>query len=193
MIKRLQKLSDEQLVERAKKGERAALEALCDRYLPRIYNRLRALLPPEAVEDVTQEVMVALVRGLRRYREESTFRTWISAIARYKVADYYRSRERQPETVTFIEGFHNFEANAAWEERALVRIVLRRLPADYQEVLLLRFAEGLLFRQIGEALDISTEAARSRYRRAVAAMAEELEGYLGQSSPSEIPEAIAET
>jgi DNA-directed RNA polymerase specialized sigma24 family protein len=50
----------------------------------------------------------------------------------------------------------------------------------------------LLFRQIGDALNISTEAARSRYRRAVAAMAEELEGYLEQVPASEISEPLAE-
>ena len=65
-------------------------------------------------------------------------------------------------------------AENGWEERAMVRIALRRLPAHYREVLLLRFAEDLPFAEVADALDISLEAAKSRYRRAVAALAAEM-------------------
>ena len=136
---------------------------------------MRALLPPDAVEDVTQEVFLAAMKGIRRYRGRSSFRTWIAGIARHKVADYYRARNRQPETTPLDGETNDPAAHAAWEERALVRITLRRLPVHYQEVLLLRFAEGLPFAQIGSTLGISLEAAKSRYRRAVAALAEEMD------------------
>ncbi|MGD1993757.1 MAG: sigma-70 family RNA polymerase sigma factor [Anaerolineae bacterium] len=158
----------------AQDGDRAAFETLCDRYLPIVYNRLRALLPVDVVEDVAQEVFIAVLRGLERFEGRSSFRTWVSAICRYKSVDYYRESERQPSTVP-LEAAPNHQAQMAeWEERTLVRIALRRLPAHYQEILLLRFADGLLFRQIAEELDISLEAAKSRYRRAAAAAAEEL-------------------
>jgi RNA polymerase sigma-70 factor (ECF subfamily) len=168
------KADDERLVEMAQAGDRVAIEVLCDRYLPIVYNRLRALLPIEVVEDVAQEVFIAMVRGLDRFKGKSSFRTWISSICRFKSVDYYRKRERQPSTVP-LDAAPNYQADMAeWEERTLVRIALRRLPAHYQEILLLRFADGLLFRQIAEELDISLEAAKSRYRRAAAAAADEL-------------------
>jgi len=166
--------ADEVLVKMAQNGDRAAFEALCDRYLSCVYNRLRALLPAEAVEDVTQEVFIAVMRGIKRYRGRSSFRTWISAIARYKAADFYRKRSRRPDTIPFDTERDNPTTPRNWEEHALVRITLRKLPVHYQEVLLLRFAEGLPFAEIAENLDISLEAAKSRYRRAVAAMAEEI-------------------
>ena len=56
-----------------------------------------------------------------------------------------------------------------------MRVALQRLPAHYQEVLLLRFAEGLPFEQVAGALGISPEATKSRYRRAVAAIAREMD------------------
>lgn len=168
------KASDERLVEMAQTGDYAALETLCDRYLPIVYNRLRALLPIDVVEDVAQEVFIAVVRGVDRFEGKSSFRTWISSICRFKSVDYYRKRERRPSTVP-LDAAPNYQADMAeWEERTLVRIALRRLPAHYQEILLLRFADGLLFRQIAEELDISLEAAKSRYRRAAAAAADEL-------------------
>ena len=67
---------DEELAHLARGGDRLAFDVLCDRYLPVVYNRLRALLPPEAVDDVTQEVFVAAVRAIRRYRATAS-RRWV--------------------------------------------------------------------------------------------------------------------
>jgi RNA polymerase sigma-70 factor (ECF subfamily) len=167
--------SDEELAKTAKDGNKDAFDTLCNRYLPCIFNRLRSLLPPEVVEDVTQEVFVAALQGIARFRGQSRFRTWITAIARHKVADYCRRRSRRPEVVPLDVETVNPAAPDAWEERALVRVALGRLPEHYQEVLLLRFAEGLPFKQIASLLDLSLEATKSRYRRAVSAMAQELE------------------
>jgi len=167
-------LSDEALAKLTQDGNRAAFEALCDRHLPRVYNRLRALLPAEAVEDVTQEVFMAALRGIQDYRGNSLFRTWLAAVIRHKVADYYRRRSRQPEVVSLANDGDDPLAPDTWEERALVQAALRRLPTHYQEVLLLRFAEGKPFDQIAGDLGISLEATKSRYRRAVAAVAQEI-------------------
>ena len=167
-------LPDEALAHMARGGDRLAFEVLCDRYLSIVYNRLRALLPPDAVDDVTQEVFIAAVQAIRRYRATATFRTWISAIARHKVADFYRKRGRQPETVELDPEINDVAERSAWQEQMLVRMALQRLPDHYQDVLLLRFAEGLSFQEVAVALGISLEATKSRYRRAVAAMAEAL-------------------
>jgi RNA polymerase sigma-70 factor (ECF subfamily) len=168
-------LSDEALAKMTQDGNRAAFETLCDRHLSSVYNRLRALLPAEAVEDVTQEVFVAVLRGIRDYRGNSLFRTWLAAIIRHKVADFYRQRSRQPEVVPLAGDGDDPVAPDTWEERALVQAALQRLPAHYQEVLLLRFAEGKPFDQIAGVLGISLEATKSRYRRAVAAVAQEID------------------
>ena len=175
MNKLLDSSPDEQLVRSAQAGERAAFESLFERVLPALYNRLRTQLPPEAVEDVAQEVCIAALNGIKRFRARSSFRTWIIGIARHKVADYYRRRSRHPEMTPLDEdikdpaGYHN-----GWRERARVRIALGRLPDHYQEVLILRFTEGLPFNEVARTLEISLEAAKSRYRRAVAAVAREL-------------------
>jgi len=166
--------SDETLARKAQAGDRAAFEQLCDRVLPALYNRLRAQLPPDAVEDVAQEVCIAVMKGIRRFRACSTFRTWVAAIARHKAADYYRQRGRRPQTTPLDLETNDPAAGDEWQEQAMVRLALQRLPDHYQEVLLLRFAEGLPFDQVAGALEISLEAAKSRYRRAVAAIAGQL-------------------
>jgi RNA polymerase sigma-70 factor (ECF subfamily) len=171
--------SDEELAQAAQAGDRAAFETLCDRYLPIVYNRLRAKLPFEVVEDVAQQVFVGAVKGLKHYREQSTFRTWILSIAHNKVVDYYRRNSRRPETTPLdpsAEGATDGSAaRDAWEDQVMVRIALNQLADHYQEILLLRFAEGMRFNKIADTLGISLEAAKSRYRRAVAAIAKEME------------------
>ena len=167
-------LSDEALAKMTQDGNRAAFDSLCDRHLPRVYNRLRALLPAEAVEDVTQEVFMAALRGIQDYRGNSLFRTWLAAVIRHKVADFYRQRSRQPEVVPLTGDGDDPIAPDTWEERALIQAALQRLPAHYQEVLLLRFADGKPFDQMAGDLGISLEATKSRYRRAVAAVAQEI-------------------
>jgi RNA polymerase sigma-70 factor (ECF subfamily) len=172
-------LPDEALVAMASGGDRAAFETLVDRYLPVVYNHLRAKLPAGAVEDVTQQVFIGALRGIRRFRGNASFRTWLLSIAQHKVADYYRRQERRPQTVLFDVETYAETANPgsrdAWEDRVLVRVCLRCLPADYQEILLMRFAEGMRFKTIAGTLGISLDAAKSRYRRAVMALAEEME------------------
>ena len=175
--------TDEALVKLAQNGNRAAFETLCDRYLPSIYSRLCALLPFEAAEDVTQEVFIAARRGLQRFKGRSLFRTWLASITRHKVADYYRKQGRSPSTVPLEDAAADLASSDAWEERVLVRAALRRLPVQYQEVLLLRFAEGLPFKEIAHILNISLEASKSRYRRAIAAVAREMETHPADQKP----------
>lgn len=165
---------DESLMKMAQSGDRAAFETLCERYLPVVYNRCRMLLPPEAVEDVAQEVFVAALRSLRQFQGRALVRTWIAAITHNKVADFYRQRSRRPVTTALEDDGHALPAADGWEENAAVRVALRRLPTHYQEVLLFRFMDGLAFDQIAQTLGISLEAVKSRYRRAVTAIAREI-------------------
>ena len=56
------------------------------------------------------------------------------------------------------------------DERISMRRALKQLPLDYQEVILLRFAEGLKFKEVADALDKNPEAVKSLFRRAIAAL-----------------------
>lgn len=180
-------LSDEALAKMAQMGDRAAFETLCDRCLPLVFNRLRMMLPIEVVEDVTQEVFIAAMKSLGDYRSQSLFRTWLGAIARHKVVDYYRKQGRRPPVVPIDDDTENIADPCVESEDCVqVRIALQRLPAQYQEILLLRFAEGMPFEQAAQTLCISLEAAKSRYRRAVAALAEAMEMKPTSRTPAQV-------
>jgi len=73
---------DEELVQRARSGDRQAAEDLLIRHQPWVFNlAIRMLLRRPDAEDATQEVMVKALKGLPAFRGDSQFRTWLYRIA----------------------------------------------------------------------------------------------------------------
>jgi RNA polymerase sigma factor (sigma-70 family) len=94
---------DADLVERAKNGDRAALETLVLRHQAWIYNiAVRMVYRPHDAEEVTQEVLIKAITKLSTFKGESTFRTWLYRIAANHVLNMKRQwAERQ--TMTFAD------------------------------------------------------------------------------------------
>src|ERR1700758_4299002 len=73
--------TDAELVEKAKNGDRAALEQLVLRHQAWVYNiAVRMVFHPQDAEEVTQEVLVKVVTKLSTFKGESNFRTWLYRI-----------------------------------------------------------------------------------------------------------------
>ena len=95
--------ADAELVERAKNGERAALEKLVLRHQAWIYNiAVRMVFRPQDAEEVTQEVLVKVITKLSTFKGESTFRTWLYRIAANHVLNMQR-RWAETQTTTFAD------------------------------------------------------------------------------------------
>ena len=172
--------TDEQLVTRAQKGDKEAFLTLYNRYFNKVYNRVRSRIPTHDVDDVTQEIFMAVVRSIARFRHQSRFNTWLYTIVNRQIADYYRRRnrrgraEQQPislEAVTYNEPSYEHER---MDEKADVRRALNLVPEHYREVVMLRFADGLTFAEIADQLGKSLEAVKSLYRRAIQAIRDEI-------------------
>src|ERR1700733_637412 len=77
----------------ARRGDRKALDALVAGYLPLLYNIVgRAMNGHADVDDVVQETLVRVMRGLPDLREPTAFRSWLVAIAIRQVRGYYATR-----------------------------------------------------------------------------------------------------
>ncbi len=168
--------SDEHLARLAQQGDRDAFLKLYDMYLPKVFNRVKSRIPPSYVEDVTQEIFIAVIRSIDRFELRSRFNTWLYTIVNRQIADFYRQRERRTEeksvNLDLVENFlsePSFEAERG-DERALVQQALLDLPEHYQEVILLRFADGLTFAEIAQSRGQTLEAVKSLYRRAIQAL-----------------------
>jgi RNA polymerase sigma factor (sigma-70 family) len=121
---------DHALVERARGGEREALEALVARHQRWIYNvALRMLYDPQDAQDATQEILMKALTALASFQGRSSFRTWLYRIAANHVLNVKRGR-RERAHLTFscyahaLEGTPDLdppdEGGAAADVKALV-------------------------------------------------------------------------
>jgi len=167
-------VSDEHLIQRIQQGDLDSFNTLYERHQPRVRNRVRYVVPEADVEDVTQEVFIAALKSLRTFRGESLFSTWLRALTNYKVAEYYRkrSRKRDPRESPIQEAelLPEESYGPTMEDRIALRKALVALPEKYQEVILMRFAEGMQFDEIAQTTNSNLEAVKSAFRRAIAAL-----------------------
>jgi RNA polymerase sigma-70 factor (ECF subfamily) len=92
-------VEDSALVAAVLRKDRKATAEFVDRYVDSVYGYARARLAPQydQIEDLVQEVFVAVWENLTSYRGEGSLQAWVMGIARHKVEDYYRQRLRAPE------------------------------------------------------------------------------------------------
>lgn len=171
--------SDAQLLERARAGDSAALDALLELHQAQIYRfGLKMCRDPEDARDVMQETMIAMARGVRDFRGASSLSTWLYQIARSFCIKKRRKSKFAP-TVESSQLCDDIDAKASLEPQpgpeellaskriddALQRAI-RELDPKYREVLLLRDVEGLTAPEVAEVLQLSPEAVKSRLHRA---------------------------
>lgn len=170
--------NDETLIAQAKAGNLNAFDCIYRRYLPIVYKRVRYVIPEQDIEDVTQEIFIAVIKSLTTFRGEALFSTWLRTLTNRKVAEYYRGRARKRENLQVsLEDIKPAQqaiptTTRTLEERIALRNGLSQISERHREIILLRFAEGLQFDQIAEVMQLNTEAAKSLFRRAIAALRE---------------------
>ncbi|HKJ27816.1 MAG TPA: RNA polymerase sigma factor [Anaerolineales bacterium] len=167
------------IISLAQSGDKNAFSILYDSYYKKVYNRVSYMIPTEDVEDVTQEVFIAMVKSLKSFRGESKFSTWLRVITNRQIANYYRKHKRILKESDIEEQSNRLTAKTKLAASSLDHIYLVRgmkeLPDHYQEVILLRFADGMKFKQIAKQIDKSLDATKSLYRRAIEALRINLE------------------
>ncbi|MGI8334860.1 sigma-70 family RNA polymerase sigma factor [Actinomadura scrupuli] len=93
-----------QTVRAAQRGDRQALEDLVSGCLPLLYNIIgRALNGHPDVDDVVQETMLRVLRGISGLKQPVSFRSWLVAVAIHQVRDHHRSRQRSQTRQTTLE------------------------------------------------------------------------------------------
>lgn len=153
-------------------------------YTPRIYNLARRMLGSDSdAEDVTQDVLLQVVRNLSKFRGESQLSTWLHRITVNAALAHRRKRatREQHRIHESIDALMEEEPRLApvrqWtvgpEERALseethrlIEEAVRRLPEMYRDVFVLADIEGLPNAEIAGMLGLSLAAVKSRLHRA---------------------------
>lgn len=122
-------------------------------------------------DDVLQEVLMRIQRGVAALRDEQRFGPWVYQVARSAVIDHLRSSTRQPLPVGDApepERQETFEDDAGTVEREVAgyaALFVSLLPSPYREALTLTELEGLTQQQAAEMLGISLSGMKSRVQR----------------------------
>jgi len=173
--------SEEALIERAKR-DADAFGALYERYVDRIYNYIyyRTSDVHEA-EDLTARVFYRALGRIEEYDQRGApFAAWLYRIAHNLVANWYRDRGRRKyvrldDLVTLAEkglGPHH-QAEQNEEAQALLKVI-GRLPAERQQLLILKFVDGLSNADIAKIMNRSEGAIKSLYHRTLIALRDDL-------------------
>ncbi len=174
--------SEAQLIERAKRDPEA-FGVLYERYIDRIYSYIyyRTGDAREA-EDLTARVFYRALAHMPSFNQRGApFIAWLYRIAHNLVANWRRDRSRHPElplddiiAVRARDATPHAQAERA-EDRRLLLEAIRRLPAERQELLILKFVDDLSNVEIGQVLGRSEGAIKSLYHRTLLALRQDLE------------------
>ena len=170
-------VSDVELLERWGRGDRPAGAELVERHFDALYAFLRRRAIG-AVDDLVQQTLLACVESRARFRGDASFRTYLLQIARYQLYAHYRrvsrSSELEPGTAEAREPTPTARLVREQDERLALH-ALRRLPSMYQVVLKLSFFDGLSGPEIARVLCIPEPTVRSRLRRALDRLRQEID------------------
>jgi RNA polymerase sigma-70 factor, ECF subfamily len=167
------------LTSQAVRGQPAAIESLLEQIRPMVVRYCRARLGRitghyHVADDVAQEVCIAVLSALPRYRDMGRpFASFVFGIASHKVADAVRAAARLAvPTEELPDGPDEQpgpeETVVAWHEAQRARALLARLPQHLRELLILRVVTGLSAEETGNVLGMSAGAVRVAQHRALA-------------------------
>ncbi len=173
-------VSDAALLSAYIQGDDKAFETLVKRSKSKVYTTIYLIVKDRYVaEDLMQEAYIKAIDVMKsgRYNEEGKFLPWILRIAHNMAIDYFRKEKRYP-TIVLEDGskvFNSFEfAEDSVEDRQLkadqvanVRELIKKLPDEQREVLVMRHYEDLSFQEIADQTGVSINTALGRMRYAL--------------------------
>jgi RNA polymerase sigma-70 factor (ECF subfamily) len=184
----------DQVVERARRGDTAALAQLLASVAPAIHRfGLRMCKNAHDADDVLQDTLMSIAQHLRDFEGRSSLSSWVFALTRSACARRRRGLKNRPpvaeeSTAERADPRPTPEQQAGDRElsEALSR-ALDELPEPYREVILLRDVEGLTAPEAAGALGVSLDAVKSRLHRAREALRSSLGPVLEPSQVSPTP------
>jgi len=171
-------MTEQELIWAAQRGDDVAFEELVRQYEKRVYHlALRMCGDQEDAMEVAQEAFLSIWRGLKFFRGESSFSTWVYRLTSNAAIDYLRRQNRQ----TALEGASLDDEDAGLEPRdpaptphqaaeqkelsEQLQAGLMALSADHRQVLLLRELHGLSYEEIAGELELDLGTVKSRIAR----------------------------
>ena len=188
MLKQAGTISEIELINRIRQGERELFEILIRRNNPYLYKLGRSYgYKHEDVEDLMQETFIAAYLNLEKFESRSTFKTWITRImlnqcyqrAQKMSFKFEKANEILNEKTTpMFESNHSTDTYSSVLNNELSNIIgsaLISIPFEYRMVFSLRELNGMSTSETAEALDISETNVKVRLNRAKHMLREKVE------------------
>lgn len=177
---------DDELLARMARGDRAAGDELFARH----YHPVRRFFEVKAgavADDLTQHTFLACIEACPRFRGDSSFRTFLFAIARHQLLQYLR-KQRRGELAMRLTLAHGRDTAITpsrlitdRQEQRLLLMALNWLPVDLQIVVQMFYWEGMQGPDVARVLEVPASTVRNRLARAREALRQRVE----QTAPSE--------
>jgi len=154
---------DQELVNAARQGDRAAFGLLYNRYARMVHGILLARIPVRDVNDLVHDVFLRALHRLHSLRDAARFGAWLAVIARNRANDYHRDAVEEVEFSDEIAA--GSTTDAPDEETASVLGAIRGLKETYRETLLLRLVEGMTGPEIAARTGMTPGSVRVNLHR----------------------------
>lgn len=157
------------LVEKARRGDQKAMHRLYRIYLPAMYNTcIRIVVSRTDAEDIIQESFVSAFSGIKGFRGESAFGAWLKRIVINKSLNHLRSKK-----LSFVD-YENIQIEDKDPEAddlpdipmEVIHEGIKSLPEKARVVFNLHLLEGYTHRKIAGMLGISESTSKSQFIRA---------------------------
>jgi RNA polymerase sigma-70 factor, ECF subfamily len=174
------RMQDEvQLIQRARQGDLAAVSELYNLHVDRIYQYVRYRTgDDQTAEDITAEVFLRAIESLGSYNDQGApFVAWLYRIAHARVVDYWRSSKRRqtaPLDDPLLQDGLVMTDDAIdidFVQHRSLWSTLRQLTDDQQNVIILKFVQGLSNAEIARMMGKTEGAIKALQRRALEALA----------------------
>ena len=180
-------IDDNELIERCRRGDIAALERLVLKYQKRLYNVILRICPnPDDAAELTQETFVKIIENVDKFKGRSSFYTWAFRIAVNLTLNHCRrhaklgfrsldadEREMTDRTATALREFladdRAPDPATVAQNREVCEVIgkaLNQLEESQRAVIVLRDIEGMSYAQMAQVLGIELGTVRSRLSRA---------------------------
>jgi RNA polymerase sigma-70 factor (ECF subfamily) len=174
-------LKDENALLLAAQGDQEAFGALYERYVGRIYNYIYYRTGNQHdAEDLTARVFFRALRHIENYTDRGLpFSAWLYRIAHNLVANWHRDNSRRKEVpleeiILVRQGIEHPEILLMQsEEQESLLDIIRELPPERQQLLILKFVEHLSNAEIGQIMGRSEGAVKSLYHRTLLSLRDE--------------------
>jgi RNA polymerase sigma-70 factor (ECF subfamily) len=164
-----------QLISRARQGDKEAFGDLYELHLEELFSYIYyRVSPKEDAEDMTEQVFLKAWENLSAFRGDASFKSWLYRIARNAVVDHYRTRKNHApldDNLPLVDEKAQPEEIVLAQDRAKRLIgALSGLSPLHQDIIVLRFINGLGPNEIAEIMERNVGAVRVLQHRALKSM-----------------------